>query len=136
MPPAIKVHIIFDRTKLIRAAIADVQLTILVAIGLVVLVIALFLKRVRATAIPAVAIPVALAATLVTMDWLGYSMDNLTLMAVTVAIGFVVDDAVIMIENIMRLMEGGMKPLPGSRLRRKNSCSRACSGSDSGVDMT
>jgi multidrug efflux pump len=114
MPPAIKVHIIFDRTKLIRAAIADVQLTILVAIGLVVLVIALFLKRVRATAIPAVAIPVALAATLVTMDWLGYSMDNLTLMAVTVAIGFVVDDAVIMIENIMRLMEGGMKPLPAA----------------------
>jgi hydrophobe/amphiphile efflux-1 (HAE1) family protein len=111
MPPAIKVHVIFDRTKLIRAAIADVQLTIGIAIMLVVLVVALFLKRARATAIPALAIPVALAASLVAMDRLGYSMDNLTLMALTVAIGFVVDDAVIMIENIMRLMETGMKPL-------------------------
>jgi multidrug efflux pump subunit AcrB len=68
----------------------------------------------RATAIPVLAIPVALAATLVAMDRLGYSMDNLTLMALTVAIGFVVDDAVIMIENIMRLMDGGMKPLPAA----------------------
>ena len=110
MPPSIKVHVIFDRTKLIRAAIADVQLTIMVAIGLVVLVVALFLRRTSATVIPAMAIPVALAATLAVMDRLGYSLDNLTLMALTVAIGFVVDDAVIMIENIMRLMETGAKP--------------------------
>ena len=110
MPPSIKVHVIFDRTKLIRAAIADVQLTIMVAIGLVVLVVALFLRRTSATVIPALAIPVALAATLAVMDRLGYSLDNLTLMALTVAIGFVVDDAVIMIENIMRLMETGAKP--------------------------
>jgi len=81
-----------------------------VAIGLVVLVVALFLRRTSATVIPALAIPVALAATLVVMDRLGYSLDNLTLMALTVAIGFVVDDAVIMIENIMRLMETGAKP--------------------------
>ncbi len=111
MPPSIKVHIIFDRTKLIRAAIADVQLTIAIAIALVVLVIALFLRRMRATVIPALAIPVALAATLLAMDRLGYSLDNLTLVAITVAIGFVVDDAVIMIENIMRLMDTGRTPL-------------------------
>jgi multidrug efflux pump subunit AcrB len=76
----------------------------------VVLVVALFLRRTSATVIPALAIPVALAATLAVMDRLGYSLDNLTLMALTVAIGFVVDDAVIMIENIMRLMETGAKP--------------------------
>jgi multidrug efflux pump len=111
MPPAIKVHVIFDRTTLIRAAIVHVQLTIVVAIALVVLIVALFLRRVSATIIPALAIPVALAATLVVMERLGYSLDNLTLMALTVAIGFVVDDAVIMIENIMRHMEAGMRPL-------------------------
>ncbi len=111
MPPAIKVHVIFDRTTLIRAAIVHVQLTIVVAIALVVLIVALFLRRVSATVIPALAIPVALAATLVVMERLGYSLDNLTLMALTVAIGFVVDDAVIMIENIMRHMEAGMRPL-------------------------
>jgi hydrophobe/amphiphile efflux-1 (HAE1) family protein len=111
MPPTVKVHVIFDRTKLIRAAIADVQLTIMVAIALVVLVVALFLRRVSATVIPALAIPVALAATLAVMERLGYSLDNLTLMALTVAIGFVVDDAVIMIENIMRHMEAGEPPL-------------------------
>ena len=87
------------------------QLTIVVAIALVVLIVALFLRRVSATVIPALAIPVALAATLVVMERLGYSLDNLTLMALTVAIGFVVDDAVIMIENIMRHMEAGMRPL-------------------------
>ena len=111
MPPAIKVHVIFDRTTLIRAAIVHVQLTIVVAIALVVLIVALFLRQVSATVIPALAIPVALAATLVVMERLGYSLDNLTLMALTVAIGFVVDDAVIMIENIMRHMEAGMRPL-------------------------
>ena len=111
MPPAIKVHVIFDRTTLIRAAIVHVQLTIVVAIALVVLIVALFLRRASATVIPALAIPVALAATLVVMQRLGYSLDNLTLMALTVAIGFVVDDAVIMIENIMRHMEAGMRPL-------------------------
>ena len=111
MPPAVKVHVLFDRAKLIRAAIADVQLTIVVAIALVVLVVGLFLRRIGTTVIPALAIPVALAATLGAMAWLGYSLDNLTLMALTVAIGFVVDDAVIMIENIMRHMEAGRSPL-------------------------
>jgi multidrug efflux pump subunit AcrB len=111
MPPAVKVHVLFDRATLIRAAIADVQLTIMAAIGLVVLVVALFLRRVSATIIPALAIPVVLAATLAVMEPLGYSLDNLTLMALTVAIGFVVDDAVIMIENVMRHMDTGLSPL-------------------------
>jgi hydrophobe/amphiphile efflux-1 (HAE1) family protein len=111
MPPSVKVHVLFDRAKLIRAAIADIQLTILVAIALVILAMALFFQRLSAAIIPALAIPVALAATLAVMQILGYSLDNLTLMALTVAIGFVVDDAVIMIENIMRHMESGMSAL-------------------------
>jgi multidrug efflux pump len=107
IPSSVKVNVVFDRTLLIRAAIADVQLTIVMAIGLVVLVVALFFRRLNATVIPALAIPVALSATLVVMERLGYTLDNLTLMAITVAIGFVVDDAVIMIENIMRHIETG-----------------------------
>jgi multidrug efflux pump len=107
MPPSIKVHVVFDRTTLIRASIADVQWTIGIAIGLVVLVIALFMRRFWATVIPSVTIPVALAGTLAAMAVLGYSLDNLSLMALTIAVGFVVDDAVIVIENVIRRMEHG-----------------------------
>jgi hydrophobe/amphiphile efflux-1 (HAE1) family protein len=107
MPPSIKVHVVFDRTTLIRASIADVQRTIGVAIVLVVLVIALFVRRFWATVIPAVTIPVVLAGTLAMMALLGYSLDNLSLMALTIAVGFVVDDAVIVIENVIRRMEHG-----------------------------
>jgi multidrug efflux pump len=107
MPPSIKVHVVFDRTTLIRASIADVQRTIGIAIVLVVLVIALFVRRFWATVIPAVTIPVVLAGTLATMALLGYSLDNLSLMALTIAVGFVVDDAVIVIENVIRRMEHG-----------------------------
>ena len=107
MPPSIKVHVVFDRTTLIRASIADVQRTIGIAIVLVVLVIALFVRRFWATVIPAVTIPVVLAGTLAVMAALGYSLDNLSLMALTIAIGFVVDDAVIVIENVIRRMEHG-----------------------------
>jgi multidrug efflux pump len=107
MPPSIKVHVVFDRTTLIRASIADVQRTIGVAVVLVVLVIALFVRRVWATVIPAVTIPVVLAGTLGVMALLGYSLDNLSLMALTISVGFVVDDAVIVIENVIRRMEQG-----------------------------
>ena len=107
LPPSIKVRIVYDRTTLIRASIVEVQRTIAIAIILVVLIIALFLKRWWAAAIPALTIPVALAATLAVMQANGYSLDNLTLMALTIAVGFVVDDAVIMIENIMRRIDGG-----------------------------
>jgi multidrug efflux pump len=107
MPQAIKMHVVFDRTTLIRASIADVQATIAIAIVLVVLVIALFVRRLWATVIPAVTIPVVLAGTLAVMALLGYSLDNLSLMALTIAVGFVVDDAVIVIENVIARMERG-----------------------------
>lgn len=107
LPPAIKVHLLFDRTLLIRASIADVQHTLAVAIVLVVLVIALFLKRLWATLIPGFTIPVVLCATMVVMAVAGYSLDNLSLMALTISIGFIVDDAVIVVENIARLVDEG-----------------------------
>jgi multidrug efflux pump len=107
LPSGIKLSIVYDRTTLIRAAIADVELTLMIAIGLVVTVIALFLKRFWATLIPSVTIPVSLAATLVVMGLCGFSLDNLSLMALTIAAGFVVDDAVIVIENIQRRMSAG-----------------------------
>jgi multidrug efflux pump subunit AcrB len=107
LPPSIKVHLLFDRTLLIRASIADVQHTLAVAIVLVVLVIALFLKRLWATLIPGFTIPVVLAATMVVMGAAGYSLDNLSLMALTISIGFIVDDAVIVVENIARLVDEG-----------------------------
>jgi hydrophobe/amphiphile efflux-1 (HAE1) family protein len=107
LPPSVKVRTVFDRTRLIRAAVVDVELTLLVASILVVVVIALFLKRFWATVIPSITIPVSLAATLFIMNLGGYSLDNLSLMALTIATGFVVDDAIIMIENIIRRMGSG-----------------------------
>ena len=107
IPPAIKVHVVYDRTLLIRAAISDVQFTMMVALILVVLVIALFLRRLWATVIPVVSIPLSIAATLVAMYFLDFSIDNISLMALTIAIGFVIDDAVIIIENITRLIQEG-----------------------------
>src|SRR6202035_501710 len=106
LPPAIKVHVLFDRTMLIRASIADVVLTLETAIILVVLIIALFLKRLWATLIPSFTIPVVLGTTMVVMYLAGYSLDNLSLMAITISIGFIIDDAVIIVENITRLVEG------------------------------
>jgi hydrophobe/amphiphile efflux-1 (HAE1) family protein len=107
LPPAVKMHIVYDRTSLIRAAVADVELTLMIASFLVVVVIALFLKRFWATVIPSITIPVSLAATLFVMSLCGFSLDNLSLMALTIAAGFVVDDAIIMIENIIRRMGEG-----------------------------
>jgi multidrug efflux pump len=107
LPPSVKVHVIYDRTTLIHAAIVEVQYTIAIAVVLVVLVIGLFLKRAAATLIPALTIPVALAATLGVIELNGYCLDNLTLMALCIAVGFVVDDAVIVIENIMRRIAAG-----------------------------
>ncbi|MDR3517457.1 MAG: efflux RND transporter permease subunit [Azospirillaceae bacterium] len=107
LPAAVKIHTVYDRTLLIRSSIAEIQLAIGIAALLVVVIVALFLKRFWATAIPCLTIPVALAATLVVMQANGYSLDNLTLMALMIAVGFVVDDAVIVIENILRRIEGG-----------------------------
>ena len=108
--PAIKMQIALDRAGTIRASVRDVEMTLLISIGLVVLVVLLFLRRLRATMIPAVAIPLSLTGTFAVMYLLNYSIDNLSLMALTIATGFVVDDAIVVVENIMRHVEQGMSP--------------------------
>jgi multidrug efflux pump len=111
LPSAIKVAILTDRTTTIRASVRDVQFEMMLTIALVVMVIFLFLRNFAATVIPSVAVPLSLVGTFAAMYLLGYSLNNLTLMALTIATGFVVDDAIVMIENIMRYVEEGMKPL-------------------------
>lgn len=114
LPAAIDVQILTDRTTNIRASIKDVQFELMLTIGLVVLVIFLFLRDLRATVIPSVAVPLSLIGTFGVMYLLGYSLNNLTLMALTISTGFVVDDAIVMIENIMRYIEEGDSPLEAS----------------------
>jgi hydrophobe/amphiphile efflux-1 (HAE1) family protein len=111
IPPNIHVSVVSDRTLTIRASVGDVEFTLMLAVGLVVLVIFLFLRNLWATIIPSVTIPVALAGTLGAMYLCGFSLDNLSLMGLTIAVGFVVDDAIVMLENIFRYIEGGMRPL-------------------------
>ena len=111
MPAGIKVHVLYDRTLLIRAAIADVQFTIGVSIVLVVLVLLMFLRRFWITVIPALTIPVSIAGTLAVIYALGFSLDNISLLAVTIAVGFVIDDSVIIVENIARRVAAGEAPL-------------------------
>jgi hydrophobe/amphiphile efflux-1 (HAE1) family protein len=111
VPPDIHVRIVSDRTVTIRASVADVEFTLLLAVALVVLVIFAFLRNAWATIIPSVTVPLALVGTFAVMFVLNYSLDNLSLMALTIAVGFVVDDAIVMLENIFRHMESGMKPL-------------------------
>jgi multidrug efflux pump len=111
LPPGLHMEIAADRTETIRASVADVQGTLLLAMLLVVGVIFLFLRSWRATLIPAVALPLSLIGTFGIMSWLGYGLDNLSLMALTVASGFVVDDAIVMIENVVRYIEEGVPPL-------------------------
>jgi hydrophobe/amphiphile efflux-1 (HAE1) family protein len=111
MPPAIKVSVISDRTQTIRASIADVQSTLMLTVGLVVMVIFLFLRNFWATVIPAVTVPLSLVGTFAVLYELNYSLDNLSLMALTIAVGFVVDDAVVVIENIVRHLEDGLTPM-------------------------
>ncbi len=111
LPPGLTLDIAADRTQTIRASVADVQGTLLLAMLLVVGVIYLFLRSWRATLIPAVALPLSLIGTFGVMDWLGYGLDNLSLMALTVGSGFVVDDAIVMIENVVRYIEAGVPPL-------------------------
>src|ERR1700728_2749880 len=111
LPPGIDVEIVSDRTQTIAASLADVRFTLLLTIALVVGVIALFLRKLWATVIPAISVPISLAGTFAVMYVLGYSLDNLSLMALTIAVGFVVDDAIVMLENIVRHIEDGMAPL-------------------------
>ena len=110
IPPAIHVHIVSDRTQTIQASVNDVEVTLLITIVLVVAVIFLFLRNARATIIPSIVIPLALLATAAVMLPLGFSLDNLSLMAMTIAVGFVVDDAIVMVEVIWRRIEEGEKP--------------------------
>jgi HAE1 family hydrophobic/amphiphilic exporter-1 len=111
IPPAIKIKIISDRTLTIRAAVEDVQFTLMVTIILVVMVIFLFLRSVWATIIPSVTVPLALLGACSLMWIFGYTLDNLSLMALTISVGFVVDDAIVMLENITRYIEQGETPL-------------------------
>jgi hydrophobe/amphiphile efflux-1 (HAE1) family protein len=111
IPPSIHVSTIMDRTLTIRASVADVQFTLLIAVCLVVMVIFLFLRNVWATIIPSTTVPVALICTFGVMYLLDYSLDNLSLMALTLSVGFVIDDAIVMLENIFRHVEEGMKPM-------------------------
>ncbi|MBV8505457.1 MAG: efflux RND transporter permease subunit, partial [Alphaproteobacteria bacterium] len=111
LPPSLKIHIVSDRTQTIRASVADVQHTLLLTIGLVVGVILLFLRKLWGTVIPAISVPMSLIGTFTVMYVLGYSLDNLSLMALTIAVGFVVDDAIVMIENIVRHIEEGKTPM-------------------------
>jgi HAE1 family hydrophobic/amphiphilic exporter-1 len=111
IPPAIKIKIISDRTLTIRAAVEDVQITLLITVFLVVMVIFLFLRSFWATVIPAVTVPLALLGACALMWAFGYTLDNLSLMALTIAVGFVVDDAIVMLENITRYVEHGERPL-------------------------
>jgi multidrug efflux pump len=111
LPPAIQVSVLTDRTVTIRASVKDVQFSLMLTIALVVMVIFLFLRNLSATIIPSVAVPLSLVGTLAVMYLVGYSLNNLTLMALTISTGFVVDDAIVMIENIVRYLEEGEKPL-------------------------
>src|SRR5690349_5121422 len=119
LPPSVRLQVLGDRTQTIRASVRDVQLTMALSVALVVLVVFLFLRRAGATLIPAVTIPVSLLLTCAAMLPLGYTIDNVSLMALTIAVGFVIDDAIVMVENINRHVEAGERPvaaaLAGSR---------------------
>jgi hydrophobe/amphiphile efflux-1 (HAE1) family protein len=110
IPPSVHVDLISDRSLVIRAAVHDVQFTMLLTIGLVILVIFIFLRTLWATVIPSIAVPLSLLATFAVMYGIGYSLDNISLMALTISVGFVVDDAIVMIENIVRYLEQGDSP--------------------------
>jgi multidrug efflux pump len=111
LPPSIHVAVLTDRTETIRASVRDVQFTLILTVALVILVIFLFLRRLWATVIPSVALPLSLIGTFGVMYLLGFSLNNLSLMALTISTGFVVDDAIVMIENIFRYIEAGEDPL-------------------------
>src|SRR5579863_4457333 len=111
IPQSIKIAVAMDQTTTIRASVHDVERSLVISVILVIMVVFAFLRNVRATIIPSVAVPVSLAGTFAVMYLLGYSVDNLSLMALTVSTGFVVDDAIVVIENITRYLERGVKPL-------------------------
>ena len=111
IPAAVRIDTLYDRSVSIRASVNDVKFTLLLTIGLVIMVIFVFLRNVSATIIPSLALPMSIIGTFSVMYLLGYSLDNLSLMALTLSVGFVVDDAIVMLENIVRHMEMGKRPL-------------------------
>jgi multidrug efflux pump subunit AcrB len=124
IPPSINLSVVLDATTTIRASVRDVQITLLISIALVVLVVFLFLRSARSTLIPSVAVPVSLLGTFGGMYLFGYSLDNLSLMALTIATGFVVDDAIVVIENITRHLEQGIRPMEAALRAPKKSALR------------
>ncbi|MGA9567270.1 MAG: efflux RND transporter permease subunit, partial [Candidatus Korobacteraceae bacterium] len=116
IPQSIDLDIGLDRTLTVRASVADVERTLIISVLLVVMVVFVFLREVRATVIPSVAVPLAIVGTFAGMYLMGYSLDNLSLMALTVSTGFVVDDAIVVLENVMRHVESGMKPFEAALL--------------------
>ncbi len=119
IPSAIEITNVFDRTTTIRASLSDVERSLVLSVILVVLVVFFFLRNVRATMIPSVAVPVSLVGTFAVMYMCGYSLDNLSLMALTISTGFVVDDAIVVMENISRHLEAGMEPMAAALLGAK-----------------
>jgi len=111
MPASVKLEVLIDRSQSIRESVADVKFTLLLTIALVVMVIFLFLRNLSATVIPSLALPMSIVGTFAVMALFGYSLDNLSLMALTLSVGFVVDDAIVMLENIVRHMEQGERPM-------------------------
>ena len=116
IPAAIDMKVVMDRTPTIRASLKETEFTLMLSVALVIMVVFLFLRNVRATLIPAVAVPVSLIGTFGIMYLAGFSLDNLSLMALTIATGFVVDDAIVVLENISRHIEAGMKPVKAAML--------------------
>lgn len=119
IPAAADLKIAMDRSPTICASLHDVEVTLLISVALVILVVFLFLRKVRATLIPSVAVPVSLIGTFAVMYFLGYSLDNLSLMALTIATGFVVDDAIVVLGNVTRHMENGMPRMKATLLGAK-----------------
>lgn len=111
MPSSVEINLLIDRSASIRESIHDVNFTLLLTIALVVMVIFLFLKHLAATIIPALSLPISLIGAFSIMYWMGYSLDNVSLLGITIAVGLVVDDAIVVLENIMRHIENGMAPL-------------------------
>jgi hydrophobic/amphiphilic exporter-1 (mainly G- bacteria), HAE1 family len=110
IPPSVKIDVTMDRSQSIRQSVSDVEETLLIAVGLVIMVIFLFLRSASATLIPALAVPISLCGTFAVMYMLDFSVNNMTLLALTLSVGFVVDDAIVMLENIVRHIEHGMRP--------------------------
>ncbi len=119
VPPAVQIHVALDRTTTIRASVKDVTRTLIISILLVILVVFVFLREVRSTLIPSVSVPLSLLGTFGVMYLMGYTLDNLSLMALTISTGFVVDDAIVVIENISRHLENGKSPFEAAMIGSK-----------------